>query len=1121
MSQGRDDRFVAANIYWETGNLERAREAYLQLLEEYPESADLHARIGDIWRKLGSIEDAARHCRRAIELDPKLPWPHIGLGEIAAAAGQRKEAIEHFKRALTVAPHLAQVEARISALRPKISVRKRTRPHMRHEDFRARFQQANRLFDQQMYAEARAIYLDLLQNDPDSAALLCKLGEISALFGHFDEACTYLDRAERVDGSFPWSYVARAQILGARGAFDEAVQCLHRALEIDPSLKFLNEQIVELRARQARIRRRGLPVEIRTWPPANPALKAPSGDGRPSIAVVSWDLTHNPLGRAALLAELAAQHGDTDLVGALFPAFGTDLWEPLRDGLPRIPIRGFEAYDFKAFVEGAVRLVVDQPRDVVWVSKPRFPSLFIGFLQKMLHGAKVVCDVDDDELAFVGTDKVLTLREFIISARASDWQNPHNQRWTQLAQSMISWADAVTVCNPILQEKHGGTVVRHARDDSMFDPAKHDRAAIRTEFGFGAEDRVVLFLGTPRRHKGIIEVAEALAQIADPHAVLCIVGTISDPRLQEQLDRIDTIRKVLLPNQPLSKAAELNMMADVVCILQDPESPISASQTPAKITDALAMGSAIIATPVPPIEDLIERSDIVCSSKAEFVPTLKRLLSEHPGSERSRTLFQEELSYAANERRVGAVLAEASESSRDLPDEFMELLRHIGRNLPGTFPPELARHLRGTMQVGPRVGRLRSIKKDLNVVFFWKQNDSQLFGRRQDMLLAELSKQNRIGKILHIDAPISGDRLASMASPPTAPGANQENFVAANTVARVLRTCDEGKVHRRSFVYRSSRTTTLLGKELPELAAYPVQVEKWMRELSMMENTIAWVCPVAPQFPEVQEHLGFPFVVTDVIDDQRQWPMKPLWRAEVETNYRRTFAISDVTVANCQPVADWLASEGLSPVVVPNGLDARKDVDSWSDPPELTQLPRPIIGYAGNMTGRIEWSLIGDLAARRPDWTIVLIGMTPAGDHVRAVTDLPNVRALGVIPYESALRYLAALDAAIIPHAQTDMSDRMNPLKLYVYRSLGIPVVSTPVANIDDLRDEIRIADNSADFAAKLEEALEERRERGRILPARKHLEALSWDARLAEILARVDAVFKTRSAGGVDQAVA
>jgi len=127
---------------------------------------------------------------------------------------------------------------------------------------------------------------------------------------------------------------------------------------------------------------------------------------------------------------------------------------------------------------------------------------------------------------------------------------------------------------------------------------------LRGEFGYGPEDRVVLFLGTPRAHKGIFAIADALERIDDPRLALCIIGSVTDRRILDRFKTYARARITLHPDQPFNRLAALVGMADVVPILQAPESPIAEFQIPAKLTDALAMDIPVLATPVPPLADL-------------------------------------------------------------------------------------------------------------------------------------------------------------------------------------------------------------------------------------------------------------------------------------------------------------------------------------------------------------------------------------------------------------------------------------------------------------------------------------------------------------------------------------
>ncbi|MEO6629808.1 MAG: sulfotransferase, partial [Aquihabitans sp.] len=74
---------------------------------------------------------------------------------------------------------------------------------------------------------------------------------------------------------------------------------------------------------------------------SRPATK-PSG--KPRVAVISWDVGHNPLGRANVMAEILTRRFDVELWGAQFERYGSRVWAPLRD--TPIPINVFPGRPF-------------------------------------------------------------------------------------------------------------------------------------------------------------------------------------------------------------------------------------------------------------------------------------------------------------------------------------------------------------------------------------------------------------------------------------------------------------------------------------------------------------------------------------------------------------------------------------------------------------------------------------------------------------------------------------------------------------------------------------------------------------------------------------------------------
>ncbi|WP_422002602.1 glycosyltransferase [Reyranella sp.] len=1106
-------RVAAATELWrEVADVRSAFEAAATTMSA---SAEVLCRLGETRLALGDLDGADASFRAAAVLDETQPYVQVGLGRVAEAQGRRDDAIAHLRRAVALHPGLEDIEAlaeKLTGSRPAPSGKKGAGPAT--TDFAERFKFANELADHRRFADAEAIYRTLVEIRPTSPALLYKLGMALVEQDRIEEGAALYDRALAADPDFAWAHVGQGDLHEAAGRLPEALAAFERAHRARPDLSFMPKRLADLRRR---LESQGTPggPELLTWPATAPST---SGEDRRRVVVVAWDLSHNPVGRAWVLAELAARNAQCELVGPIFPAYGNDLWKPLLDTAREIEVHGFHAASFADFMNGALRLVVEHPCDVALVSKPRLPSLLIGLLYKAIHGARLVVDIDDDELAFVDAREPLDLAAFLADAQASDWRAPYGKRWTRLAVSMLGAADARTTCNPVLQKRFGGTVIRHSRDERLFDAAALQRDSLRREFGFSDDDRVILFLGTPRRHKGLISIAAGLQALDDSRAVLCIVGTIADEALKRDLLAMAPARIVFHPDQPFGRLAALNAMADVVCVLQDPASPIALSQTPAKLTDALATGTPVIATSVPPIQDLVGPGRITLIDEAmgedALVERLREALaaigSGTTAADERRAFFRQELSHAVNARRLATVIDGLFDrEATPVPADLGILLRHIDREMPGRLTGDWERQGARLLGGGTRVGPLRDLDRDLNVVLFWKQNDSGLYGRRPDMLVQALSRLPRIGRILQIDAPICVDQLSVLAGPPDDGDRSPGRLIAAQVVKRFLEADDADGVHRRTFVYRGEETS-LLGRELPLESAFPNAVQRWMADLGMTDNVLAWVCPVVPWFPEIQARLGFSFVLSDVIDDQRQWPMPALRRARIARSYHDVFALTDAATANNAALVEWLKAEGLPTRLVPNGMEVHAEAGSWPVPAEMQKLPRPIIGYAGSLTHRFDWPLLESIAVARPDWTILLIGAVPDTAKAASILARPNVRALGVMPYEQTLRHVAALDVAIVPHLRTSLSETMNPLKIYVYRSLGIPVVSTPVPSIEDFQDDIRTA-LPEHFVAEIEAALADRARMGRVFPADEYRHQWSWQTRLLHILEHVRAILEAQ----------
>ena len=378
----------------------------------------------------------------------------------------------------------------------------------------------------------------------------------------------------------------------------------------------------------------------------SPTSPAPPAVRTPKVAVIAWDVGHNPFGRAYLLAEALSRRYEVSLIGFQFPRFGDAIWPPLRDAhIKPLIVPGC---DFPGFQHSLARLVPQIDADVIVACKARLPALQLGLMLKAARNRPLLLDIDDYELSFFDNRAPL---EDLTPLSPASLTVPFEESWTRYAENLVRYADAVIVSNAALAAKFGGIEVPHARDETQFDPARFKRTGARRRLGLRPWHRIVLFVGTPRPHKGLREVLGALKACRTRNCRFVVVGTPPDDWFASELHRTGGKLLRMLPDQPFHALPEILAGADLVCLLQDPESEISKYQMPAKVVDAAAMGIPILASRTPPLAPLIEAGIVEPVDKDTLADRMTHWLGlsrrhrARPAA--SRTWFLDHASYAA------------------------------------------------------------------------------------------------------------------------------------------------------------------------------------------------------------------------------------------------------------------------------------------------------------------------------------------------------------------------------------------------------------------------------------------------------------------------------------------
>jgi glycosyltransferase involved in cell wall biosynthesis len=325
------------------------------------------------------------------------------------------------------------------------------------------------------------------------------------------------------------------------------------------------------------------------------------------ISILCADVSRNAFGRAYVLARVLARTHKVQIIG---PQFGASVWPPLAGLSERtgIEVIAVPAAGYPLFARSAVRLWRALSADLVYALKPYPTSFGLGLLYSRAKRIPLLLDIDDWEMgAFRAKGRSQLIRSILRGIRG-----PNNYLWLLPLARHIQRSDAITVSSTFLQRLYGGTVVPHGRDTEAMDPACVTGEEARRRWNL-VDRSTVMFLGTPRRHKGIEDLIAAVERVRRPEIQCVIVGIDrQDPYTRDKLCPLaaGNSRVSLLPMQPFDQIPELLAAADVVVVPQR-ETPFTAAQVPAKLFDAMAMGRPIVSTAVSDIPQILDGCGLV------------------------------------------------------------------------------------------------------------------------------------------------------------------------------------------------------------------------------------------------------------------------------------------------------------------------------------------------------------------------------------------------------------------------------------------------------------------------------------------------------------------------------
>jgi len=254
-----------------------------------------------------------------------------------------------------------------------------------------------------------------------------------------------------------------------------------------------------------------------------------------------------------------------------------------------------------------------------------------------------------------------------------------------------------------------------------------------------------------------------------------------------------------------------------------------------------------------------------------------------------------------------------------------------------------------------------------------------------------------------------------------------------------------------------------------EYMAYDRSLARAARRMGLVAPFVLTTNPLVAGFGRFDWATEITFFARD---DWSSSPAREAYWPAYREAYRRISRSGRAVAAVSAEILERIGPTGPA-AVVPNGVEpaewlgARPPAPAW-----LAAIPAPRAVYVGTLDSRLDVPGIVDLATRRPDLQVVLVGPLPDPAYVAALRPFANVHLHPSVARTELVAVLRNADLCLVAHRRTPLTEAMSPLKIYEYLAAGMPVISVDLPPVRGIDDRVLLVDAVTDFADVVPEAL-------------------------------------------------
>ncbi len=197
----------------------------------------------------------------------------------------------------------------------------------------------------------------------------------------------------------------------------------------------------------------------------------------------------------------------------------------------------------------------------------------------------------------------------------------------------------------------------------------------------------------------------------------------------------------------------------------------------------------------------------------------------------------------------------------------------------------------------------------------------------------------------------------------------------------------------------------------------------------------------------------------------------------------RMCRVARVVCPNSKRIAAYLTDDAACDpgkiTIVPNATRAsniaeQPQYEPGPLPADVADLPRPIVGVLGDLSGNLDWKLLAQTMQQTTGMSWLFVGPTDREiddpkQHVAREWAKAHGRFVGMKPYGELQTYARCVDAAVLPYLKREPTFSGSSTRFYEHLAAGRPMLATRgFAELLEKEPLLKLVDGPEELAAGL-----------------------------------------------------